>query len=58
MMGINLGDYPDRDERGHFFFGKGEIIQEGVQAFENHSFHSFHVARFISHKTNFRPKIK
>jgi hypothetical protein len=39
MMGVNLGNYPDRYERGHFFFGKGEMVE---QIFEN-SFHSLHM---------------
>src|SRR6202012_6037651 len=39
MMGVNLGNYPYRNQFGHFFFGKGEMAEQGLK----YSFHSIHM---------------
>jgi hypothetical protein len=38
MLGVNLGDYPNRNKGGHFFLGEGEMVKQIAED----GFHSFH----------------
>jgi hypothetical protein len=39
MLGVNLRNYPNRDQVGHFFFGEGELVKQIAE----YSFHSIHM---------------
>jgi hypothetical protein len=45
VIGINLRNDPDGDQRGHFFLGEGKIGQDRVEM-GDYSFHRLHIRDF------------